>query len=33
MGNHNIAELDAVSKRFGKVVALDEFSLAVRPGE
>jgi ABC-2 type transport system ATP-binding protein len=33
MRNANIAELTAVSKRFGNVVALDEFSLAVRPGE
>jgi ABC-2 type transport system ATP-binding protein len=33
MGNANIAELAAVSKRFGNVVALHEFSLAVRPGE
>jgi ABC-2 type transport system ATP-binding protein len=33
MENANIAELDAVSKRFGNVMALDEFSLAVRPGE
>jgi ABC-2 type transport system ATP-binding protein len=33
MRNANIAELAAVSKRFGNVVALDEFSLAVRPGE
>jgi len=33
MGNANIAELDAVSKRFGNVVALDKFSLEVRPGE
>ncbi|HEX3746163.1 MAG TPA: ABC transporter ATP-binding protein [Bryobacteraceae bacterium] len=33
MGNDNIAELAAVTKRFGKVLALDEFSLVVRPGE
>jgi ABC-2 type transport system ATP-binding protein len=33
MGNANIAELAGVSKRFGNVVALHEFSLAVRPGE
>ncbi len=33
MGNANIAELDVVVKRFGNVTALDEFSLAVRPGE
>ena len=33
MTNANIAELAAVTKRFGKVVALDEFSLAVGPGE
>ena len=33
MRNANIAELAAVTKRFGNVVALDEFSLAVRPGE
>ncbi|HUB83937.1 MAG TPA: ABC transporter ATP-binding protein [Bryobacteraceae bacterium] len=29
----NIAELAAVTKRFGKVVALDDFSLAIQPGE
>jgi len=33
MRNANLAELAAVTKRFGNVVALDEFSLAVRPGE
>src|SRR5580704_16449593 len=33
MGNDNIAALNAVTKRFGSVMALDEFSLAVRPGE
>jgi ABC-2 type transport system ATP-binding protein len=33
MGNANIAELAAVSKRFGSVLALDEFSLTVHPGE
>jgi ABC-2 type transport system ATP-binding protein len=33
MGNDNIAELAAVTKRFGGVLALDEFSLTVRPGE
>jgi ABC-2 type transport system ATP-binding protein len=33
MGNANIAELSAVTKRFGNIMALDEFSLAVRPGE
>jgi ABC-2 type transport system ATP-binding protein len=29
----NLAELAAVSKRFGHVLALDELSLEVRPGE
>jgi ABC-2 type transport system ATP-binding protein len=33
MRNANLAELASVTKRFGNVVALDEFSLAVRPGE
>jgi ABC-2 type transport system ATP-binding protein len=33
MRNSNIAELAAVTKRFGNVLALDEVSLAVRPGE
>jgi len=33
MRNDNIAELDGVNKRFGNVVALDDFSLEVRPGE
>ena len=33
MGNEYIAELSGVSKRFGKVQALDNFSLAMRPGE
>jgi len=33
MRNADIAELAAVTKRYGNVLALDEFSLAVRPGE
>jgi len=33
MTNHNIAELAGVTKRFGKILALDEFSMAVHPGE
>jgi ABC-2 type transport system ATP-binding protein len=33
MRNANIAELSGVTKRFGNVLALDEFSLTVRPGE
>src|ERR1035441_556531 len=33
MRNADIAELAAVTKRFGNVLALDEFSLAVGPGE
>jgi len=33
MTNANIAELAGVTKRFGNVLALDDFSLAVRPGE
>src|SRR5215831_749192 len=33
MRNANLAELSAVSKRFGNVLALDELSLGVRRGE
>jgi ABC-2 type transport system ATP-binding protein len=33
MNNINLAELAAASKRFGNVLALDELSLEVRPGE
>ena len=33
MNHANLAELSAASKRFGSVQALDELSLAVRPGE
>ncbi len=33
MNNHSLAELSGVTKRFGKITALDELDLAVRPGE
>ena len=33
MRNSHIAELAAVTKRFGNVLALDDFSLSVHPGE
>jgi len=33
MNNESLAELSAVSKRYGKVVALDGMELQVRPAE